>query len=137
MSGCHVVVVFYKQRSFHATSSFQIKYIYDETFAVHPGGGCPATFTNILMGKSTVGELYIRRYRTADIPRANDNEIKNFLMQVYKEKDELIDSYLKTRGNSFTENNNFKNFPVSIVSFIQHEGKLMVKNTAHGNALSE
>ena len=75
---------------------------------------------------------YICRYRTADIPKANDNEIENFLMQVYEEKDELIDSYLKTRGNSFTENNNFKKFPVSIVYFIQHEGKLMAKN---GNAL--
>ena len=79
------------------------------------------------MGKRTVGDMYLRRYSTVDIPKANDNEIENFLMQVYKEKDELIDSYLKTRGSSFTENNNFKTLPVSVASFIQHDEKLMVE----------
>ena len=62
---------------------FQIKYVYDGTLAVHPDDGCKATFSNILMGKPTVGDLYLRRYRTVDIPKANDYEIENFLLQVY------------------------------------------------------
>ena len=79
------------------------------------------------MGNPTVADMYVRRYLTVDIPKANDDETRNFLIQVYKEKDELIDSYLKTRGRSFTENNNFKTLPVSVASFIQHDEKLMVE----------
>ena len=88
------------------------------------------------MGKPTVGDMYIRQYQTVDIPQANDDEIQNFLMQVYKEKDELIDTYLKTRGHSFRGNNNFNNPPVSILSFIQHEGRLMAGIITHGIVLS-
>ena len=79
------------------------------------------------MGKPTVGDVYLRRYQTIDIPNDNEDEIQSFLMQVYKEKDELIDSYMKTTGRSFTENNNFKNFPVSIWSFINMNGNYKQK----------
>ena len=70
------------------------------------------------MGNPTVGDLYLRRYKTVDIPMTTEDEIQSFLMEVYQEKDELIDSYMKTGGKSFTAHNNLKNFSVSTWSFI-------------------
>ena len=54
------------------------------------------------MGRKTVGDIYLRRYKTSDIPK-DDEGAQNFLMDVYKEKDELLGHYKETGGQKFTE----------------------------------
>ena len=54
------------------------------------------------MGKRTVGDIYLRRYKTCDIPR-DEEGATNFLMDVYKEKDELLGHYKETDGQEFTD----------------------------------
>ena len=68
---------------------------------IHPSDGGPATLTNILMGKRTVGDIYLRRFKTNDIPK-DDEGAQNFLMNVYKEKDALLGHYKET-GGRFTD----------------------------------
>ena len=80
----------------------QILYVYDATLGIHPTDGGEATLTNILMGRKTVGDIYLRRYKTSDIPK-DDEGAQNFLMDVYKEKDELLGHYKETGGQKFTE----------------------------------
>ena len=81
---------------------FQVLYVYDATLGIHPYDGGPATLTNILMGKRTVGDVYLRRFKTCDIPK-DDEGAQNFLMNVYKEKDELLGQYKESEGKSFTK----------------------------------
>ena len=54
------------------------------------------------MGKRTVGDIYLRRYKTCDIPK-DEEGATNFLMDVYKEKDELLGHYKETDGQEFTD----------------------------------
>ena len=54
------------------------------------------------MGKRTVGDIYLRRYKTCDIPK-DEEGATNFLMDVYKEKDELLGRYKETEGQEFTD----------------------------------
>ena len=54
------------------------------------------------MGKRTVGDIYLRRFKTCDIPK-DEEGAQNFLMDVYKEKDELLECYKKTEGQKFTD----------------------------------
>ena len=88
-----------------------IPYIYDVTCVVSNDGG-PATISNILMGRKTVGEVYIRRFKTDEIPNSSAEESAQFLMNIYKDKDALLDSYALT--GSFTQENKFQQYPVSI-----------------------
>jgi len=80
----------------------KIPYVYDATLGIHPTEGGEATLTNILMGKRTVGDIYLRRYKTCDIPK-DEEGATNFLMDVYKEKDELLGRYKETDGQEFTD----------------------------------
>ena len=80
---------------------------------IHPNDGGEATLTNILMGKKTVGDIYLRRYKTSDIPK-DDEGAQKFIMNVYKEKDELLGYYKETGGAKFTEND----VPVFTVRFL-------------------
>jgi len=80
----------------------KILYVYDATLGIHPKDGGEATLTNILMGKKTVGDIYLRRYKTSDIPK-DDEGAQNWLMNVYKEKDELLGYYKETGGAKFSE----------------------------------
>jgi len=82
--------------------SSKIPYVYDATLGIHPTEGGEATLTNILMGKRTVGDIYLRRYKTCDIPK-DEEGATNFLMDVYKEKDELLGRYKETDGQEFTD----------------------------------
>jgi len=88
-----------------------IPYIYDVTCVVSNDGG-PATISNILMGRKTVGEVYIRRFKTDEIPNSSAEESAQFLMNIYKDKDALLDSYALT--GSFTQENTFEQHPVTI-----------------------
>ena len=89
-----------------------IPYIYDVTCVVNSNDGGPATISNLLMGRKTVGELYIRRFKTDEIPNSSADESAQFLMNIYKDKDALLDSYALT--GSFTQENTFQQHPVSM-----------------------
>lgn len=80
----------------------RILYVYDATLGIHPTDGGPATLTNILMGRKTVGDIYLRRFKTSDIPK-DEEGAQNFLMEVYKEKDELLGHYKESGGQKFTD----------------------------------
>ena len=47
----------------------KVPYIYDVTLAVHPKDGGPATIPNILVGRKTVAEVYIRRIDISQVPK--------------------------------------------------------------------
>lgn len=66
--------------------------LYDVTIAVHPRDGGPATMSSILTGRKTVAEVYIKKYDLKSIPKDAENSSK-FLMDVYAQKDQLIDNY--------------------------------------------
>lgn len=85
----------------------KVKYVYDATLGIHPSDGATlATLATVLMGKRIVGDVYLRRFNTVDISK-DDEGAHDFLMQVYKDKDVLLDSYKQTGGRSFTECNDF------------------------------
>ena len=54
------------------------------------------------MGRKTVGDIYLRRFKTSDIPK-DEEGAQNFLMEVYKEKDELLGHYKESGGQKFTD----------------------------------
>lgn len=43
--------------------------IYDVTLAVHPREGGPATISSVLLGRKTVAEAYIRKFKLNDVPK--------------------------------------------------------------------
>lgn len=90
----------------------KVKYVYDVTLAVHPRDGAPATMSNILLGRTTVGEVYIRRFSVDDVPKDSEGATK-FLMKLYEDKDALIDSYART--GSFTKDTNFQTYPMTTI----------------------
>ena len=67
-----------------------IPYVYDVTLAINSKDGGPATISSILLGRKTVGEIYIRRFDINEIPKTTD-ESAQYLMDVYKSKDALLD----------------------------------------------
>ena len=73
----------------------KIPFVYDVTLAVHPKDGGPATISSILLGRKTVAEVYIRQYDIGKVPKT-DSGSSQFLMDLYKEKDNLIDNYALT-----------------------------------------
>ena len=91
----------------------KVKYVYDATLGIHPSDGATlATLATVLMGKRIVGDIYLRRFNTVDISK-DDEGAHDFLMQVYKDKDVLLDSYKQTGGRSFTERNDFPHVQVN------------------------
>ena len=68
------------------------------------------------MGKRIVGDVYLRRFNTVDISK-DDEGAQEFLMQVYKDKDVLLDSYKQTGGRSFTERNDFPQVQVNTQTY--------------------
>ena len=68
--------------------------------------------SSILFGRKTVGEVYIRRFEVNEIPKSSEGSAE-FLMDVYKAKDSLLDSYALT--GSFTQENKFEEFPVTVM----------------------
>lgn len=46
----------------------------------------PATLTNILKRQSLRGYMYIQRVPMKDIPKEDDQQISNFLLDIYKQK---------------------------------------------------
>ncbi|XP_053205237.1 1-acyl-sn-glycerol-3-phosphate acyltransferase delta-like [Panonychus citri] len=63
----------------------------------------PATLTNILKRQSLRGYMYIQRVPMKDIPKEDDQQISNFLLDIYKQKDDLtnyFNEHGKFPGNS-------------------------------------
>ena len=57
--------------------------------------GSEATLLNAYDGKKSFVEIHVRKYLTSDLPRDSEDEISKFLMQLYQEKDQIKDYYLK------------------------------------------
>lgn len=89
-----------------------IPYVYDVTLAINSKDGGPATISSILLGRKTVGEIYIRRFDINEIPKTTD-ESAQYLMDVYKSKDALLDSYART--GTFTQDNQFEDYKITVI----------------------
>ncbi|CAL4104612.1 unnamed protein product [Meganyctiphanes norvegica] len=76
--------------------------IYDVTVGFNTKEGAEPSLLNMLRGQKVMGELYVRRIAISDIP--NDDEgLSNYLHDMYRIKDKLLDSYMNT--GSFTAEN--------------------------------
>ncbi len=76
--------------------SRKIPALYDVTLAVNEEDGAPPTLNSVFKGKKIVGDMYIRRFETKDLPLKDEQKMTEFLHNLYKEKDDLKDNYLKT-----------------------------------------
>ena len=76
-------------------------HIYDATVGLHSSKSGPATISSILMGNQMVVDIFLRRFDRCDIPKT-DEGAKYFLMNRYKEKDDLLDFYKSSNGKTFT-----------------------------------
>jgi hypothetical protein len=77
--------------------------LYDVTLAMSPTEPC--SVSSMLCGRKSVGHMYVRRYAIADLP-TDDLGLSDFLMNLYKEKDELKENFLKT--GSFSSKNKYR-----------------------------
>lgn len=85
--------------------------LYDYTISYNVKDGAEPHLHNILCGKPMICEIYIRRFNFDDLPD-DENGISEWLQQLFREKDELLDSYLNT--GSFTEENKHPAHPVIV-----------------------
>ena len=76
-------------------------HIYDATVGVHSSKSGPATLSSILMGNQMVVDIFLRRFDSCEIPKT-DEGAKTFLMNRYKEKDDLLEFYESSKGEKFT-----------------------------------
>ncbi len=86
--------------------------IYDVTLGTNEQEGHPATFGSIMAGKATVAEAYVRRIETRTLHGKTEAELEQFVMDLYRKKDDLMDNYLST--GSFTRDGkdpSFEDFP--------------------------
>ncbi len=83
--------------------------VYDVTMAVNEREGAVANLSSLLEGKTTVCEMYMRRYDTKELQSKSEKEIEDFLMDLYRDKDEMVENYSKT--GSFTRNGQDSRFP--------------------------
>jgi lysophosphatidic acid acyltransferase/lysophosphatidylinositol acyltransferase len=73
----------------------RINTIYDVTLVAGSETTAPPTLTSALMGKETVAHMYIRRFDLKDIPK-DEAGSSAWLMNLFKEKDALKESFEKT-----------------------------------------
>ncbi len=78
----------------------KLRAVYDITVCIDENRGHEATLANILKGKKTVAEMFIRRIAVKDIP-TEEPAASEWLMQLYREKDDLIENY--KRLGTFTK----------------------------------
>lgn len=82
--------------------------IYDMTIS-YKSESAPPKLVSILEGDQLMAECYLRRYDLTDMPD-DDNEISEWMHQLFREKDVILDSYL-TCG-SFSDASGFPALPV-------------------------
>lgn len=86
--------------------------IYDVTVGFNTKLGSEPTLLNMLRGQKVVGEVYVRRIPLEEVPD-DEEEAGNYLMELYRSKDQLLDSYMNT--GDFTKENDLA----------KHEGKTL------------
>ncbi|CAL4096792.1 unnamed protein product [Meganyctiphanes norvegica] len=85
--------------------------LYDYTISYNKKEGAEPRFYDILCGKPMICEIYIRQFNFEDLPD-DDEGISEWLQQLFREKDELLDSYINT--GSFTAENTHPAHPVFV-----------------------
>lgn len=73
----------------------RISRVYDVTLVAGSEGTAPPTLTSILYGKPTVANMYIRQFELSDIPKDEAGSAA-WLINLFKEKDALKESFMKT-----------------------------------------
>jgi len=87
----------------------RISRMYDVTLVAGASpNSAPPTLTSILCGRSTEASMYIREYQLKDIPTTDEGS-SQWLMNLFKEKDALKDSFLQT--GCFSELSGFPKYP--------------------------
>jgi len=94
----------------------RLRVVYDVTIVAGGEDSAPPTLTSVLQGRRTVANLYIRKFYLKDIPK-DDEGSSAWLMNLFKEKDALKESFMQT--GSFSK---LSGLPVH--EKIQHETKL-------------
>ncbi|KAL3883737.1 hypothetical protein ACJMK2_029971 [Sinanodonta woodiana] len=72
----------------------KIPAVYDCTVAFPPNEPEP-TLMDVIKGRKVLGHLRVKRYETDTLPDGEE-ELGNWLRQVYKEKDDALDQFYKT-----------------------------------------
>lgn len=73
----------------------RISKVYDVTLVAGGEQSAPPTLTSVLEGRRTEANMYIREYSLQDIPKDDEGSSK-WLMNLFKEKDLLKESFIKT-----------------------------------------
>jgi len=79
----------------------KIDYVYDVTVCV-PSGGTAPTLKNILYGRRCYAEMLVRRIPLSDVPTESDEATGQWLQSLYREKDNLFESFVEN-GKFVTE----------------------------------
>merc|ERR1712142_1239738 len=56
------------------------------------------TFKNILNGKPCYAQMYLRHYKLDDIPSDTDEQCSEWLLNLYREKDEIYENCIENNG---------------------------------------
>lgn len=76
--------------------------MYDVTVGFNTKEGVAPTLQNMLRGRKVMSEIYVRRIPLSEVPD-DDEGASNYLHELYRQKDKLLDSYMRT--GSFTQEN--------------------------------
>jgi len=90
----------------------RINTVYDVTLVAGLEGAAP-TLTEVLNGRASVANMYIRKFSLKDIPK-DEEAASQWLMKLYQEKDDLKHSFLET--GSFSEMSGQPDYPVHVPS---------------------
>ncbi|KAG7168072.1 1-acyl-sn-glycerol-3-phosphate acyltransferase delta-like [Homarus americanus] len=81
--------------------------IYDVTVGFNTKEGEEPSLQNMLRGRKVMSEIYIRRLPLDEVPD-DDEGASKYLHELYRSKDQLLDSYINT--GSFTEENDLPKY---------------------------
>lgn len=73
----------------------RIKVLYDVTLVAGGDHSAPPTLTSVLQGRTVVANMYIRKFLLDDIPK-DEAGSSQWLMDLFKEKDAMKESFLQT-----------------------------------------
>lgn len=88
--------------------------IYDTSLAFKKDAKISPTISNLLNGLSVEGHLFARRIPLEDVPE-NEAAAAEWLQNLYREKDRIVDSFHTT--GSFFETSGFKEVPVTKLKY--------------------
>jgi len=93
-----------RTKGFALTSEHMKGGVIDLTFV--QGEGAPPTLTSLLMGRTVDTRVFVREIPQSDIPKG-EKETGEWLMQLFKEKDDIKDAYLASDWKRLEELGNF------------------------------